>query len=152
MVWVALESAEKLAAEGASVEVVDLRTLVPLDREAVCASVQKTGKVLLLHEDTRTGGMAGELTATITETVWEHLDGPIVRVTAPDTPVPLRPIVGRSLPPQRRQSNRESPLAMAILVAWVNVGQAILAAAVFQPATSATVCRLTLALAVTRRA
>jgi len=88
MVWVALEAADKLAEEGASVEVVDLRTLVPLDRETICASVRKTGKVLLLHEDTRTGGMAGELAASITESVWEHLDGPIVRVTAPDTPVP----------------------------------------------------------------
>ena len=56
MVWVALEAAEKLAEEGASVEVVDLRTLVPLDRETVCESVRKTSKVLLLHEDTRTGG------------------------------------------------------------------------------------------------
>ena len=91
MVWVALEAAEKLAEEGASVEVVDLRTLLPLDRETVCQSVKKTGKVLLLHEDTRTGGLAGELAATITESVWEHLDGPIVRVTAPDTPVPYSP-------------------------------------------------------------
>jgi 2-oxoisovalerate dehydrogenase E1 component beta subunit len=89
MVWVALEAADKLAEEGASVEVVDLRTLVPLDRETVCASARKTSKVLLLHEDTRTGGMAGELAATITETVFEYLDGPIVRVTAPDTPVPF---------------------------------------------------------------
>jgi pyruvate/2-oxoglutarate/acetoin dehydrogenase E1 component len=91
MVWVALEAAGKLAEEGASVEVVDLRTLLPLDRETVCQSVRKTSKVLLLHEDTRTGGMAGELAATITECVWEHLDGPIVRVTAPDTPVPYSP-------------------------------------------------------------
>jgi 2-oxoisovalerate dehydrogenase E1 component beta subunit len=91
MVWVALEAAEKLAEEGASVEVVDLRTLVPLDRDTVCESVRKTSKVLLLHEDTRTGGMAGELAATITETVWEYLDGPILRVTAPDTPVPYSP-------------------------------------------------------------
>jgi 2-oxoisovalerate dehydrogenase E1 component beta subunit len=91
MVWVALEAAGKLAEEGASIEVVDLRTLVPLDRDAVCESVKKTGKVLLLHEDTRTGGLAGELAATITETVWEYLDGPILRVTAPDTPVPYSP-------------------------------------------------------------
>jgi 2-oxoisovalerate dehydrogenase E1 component beta subunit len=89
MVWVALEAADKLAEEGASVEVVDLRTLAPLDRETVCASARKTSKVLLLHEDTRTGGMAGELAATITESVFEYLDGPIVRVTAPDTPVPF---------------------------------------------------------------
>jgi len=91
MVWTALEAAEKLAEEGASVEVIDLRTLLPLDRETVCASVKKTSKALLLHEDTRTGGMAGELAATLTETVFEHLDGPIVRVTAPDTPVPYSP-------------------------------------------------------------
>ncbi|HEX3743798.1 MAG TPA: alpha-ketoacid dehydrogenase subunit beta [Bryobacteraceae bacterium] len=91
MVWVALEAADKLALEGAAVEIVDLRTLVPLDRETVCTSVRKTGKVLLLHEDTRTGGMAGELAASITESVWEFLDGPIVRVTAPDTPVPYSP-------------------------------------------------------------
>jgi 2-oxoisovalerate dehydrogenase E1 component beta subunit len=91
MVWTALEAAETLAAEGASVEVVDLRTLLPLDREAVCATAKKTSKVLLLHEDTRTGGMAGELAATIAESVFEHLDGPIVRVTAPDTPVPFSP-------------------------------------------------------------
>jgi pyruvate/2-oxoglutarate/acetoin dehydrogenase E1 component len=89
MVWTALEAAETLAAEGISVEIVDLRTLVPLDRDTVCDSVRKTSKVLLLHEDTRTGGMAGELAATITETVFEYLDGPIVRVTAPDTPVPF---------------------------------------------------------------
>jgi 2-oxoisovalerate dehydrogenase E1 component beta subunit len=91
MVWVALEAADKLAEEGAQVEVVDLRTLVPLDRETVCQSARKTSKVLLLHEDTRTGGMAGELAATITESVFEYLDGPIVRVTAPDTPVPYSP-------------------------------------------------------------
>ena len=91
MVWTALEAAEILAAEGCSVEVVDLRTLVPLDRETICASVRKTSKALLLHEDTRTGGMAGELAATIAENVFEFLDGPIVRVTAPDTPVPYSP-------------------------------------------------------------
>ena len=88
MVWVALEAAARLAQEGVSIEVVDLRTLLPLDRQTVCASVKKTSKVLLLHEDTRTGGMAGELAATITEEVFEYLDAPIVRVTAPDTPIP----------------------------------------------------------------
>ena len=89
MLYIALEVADKLAEEGASVEVIDLRTLAPLDRDTVNESVKKTSKVLLLHEDTRTGGMAGELAATLTETVWDHLDGPIVRVTAPDTPVPF---------------------------------------------------------------
>ena len=91
MVWTALEAAEELAREGASVEVVDLRTLAPLDRDTVCESVRKTSKVLLLHEDTRTGGMAGELAATINESVFEYLDAPVLRVTAPDTPVPYSP-------------------------------------------------------------
>jgi 2-oxoisovalerate dehydrogenase E1 component beta subunit len=90
-VWTALEAAEKLAEEGAQAEVVDLRTLLPLDRETVTESVRKTSKVLLVHEDTRTGGMAGELAASITESVFEYLDGPILRVTAPDTPVPYSP-------------------------------------------------------------
>jgi pyruvate/2-oxoglutarate/acetoin dehydrogenase E1 component len=91
MVWTALEAAEKLAEEGAQAEVVDLRTLLPLDREMVIESVRKTSKVLLVHEDTRTGGIAGELAASITESVFEYLDGPIVRVTAPDTAVPYSP-------------------------------------------------------------
>jgi 2-oxoisovalerate dehydrogenase E1 component beta subunit len=89
MVWVALEAAEGLANEGIEIEVLDLRTLAPLDRDAICETAKKTSKVLLLHEDTRTGGLAGELTATLTERVWEYLDGPILRVTAPDTPVPF---------------------------------------------------------------
>ena len=72
-------------------EVVDLRTLAPLDRETVCQSARKTSKVLLVHEDTRTGGMAGELAVSISEAVFEDLDAPIVRVTAPDTPVPYSP-------------------------------------------------------------
>jgi 2-oxoisovalerate dehydrogenase E1 component beta subunit len=91
MVWTALEAADQLAGEGISAEVLDLRTLLPLDRETVCASVKKTSKALLLHEDTRTGGMAGELAASISESVFEYLDAPIVRVTAPDTPVPYSP-------------------------------------------------------------
>jgi 2-oxoisovalerate dehydrogenase E1 component beta subunit len=89
MLYVALEVADKLAEEGALVEVIDLRTLSPLDRDTVNESVKKTSKVLLLHEDTRTGGLAGELAVSITESVFEYLDGPVVRVTAPDTPVPF---------------------------------------------------------------
>src|SRR5579871_6600065 len=89
MVWVALDAADQLAGEGIEAEVLDLRTLSPLDREAVCETAKKTSKVLLLHEDTQTGGLAGELAATLTERVWDYLDGPIVRVTAPDTPVPF---------------------------------------------------------------
>jgi len=99
MLWTALEAADELAREGASIEVVDLRTLLPLDRETVLASVQKTSKVLLVHEDTRTGGIAGELAVSITESIFEYLDAPILRVTAPDTPVPFSPTLEEAFLP-----------------------------------------------------
>jgi 2-oxoisovalerate dehydrogenase E1 component beta subunit len=91
MVWIALDAARELEKEGISLEVVDLRSLLPYDEEAVLASVRKCTKVILLHEDTRTGGMAGELAASIAEKAFEDLDAPIVRITAPDTPVPYSP-------------------------------------------------------------
>ena len=91
MVWTALEAAELLAREGISLEVVDLRTLLPYDEQCVLSSVRKCSKVILLHEDTRTGGMAGELAAMIADKAFGDLDGPVVRVTAPDTPVPFSP-------------------------------------------------------------
>ena len=91
MVHNALEAASTLAHEGISAEVVDLRTLLPLDKERVLESVKKTSKVILLHEDTRTGGIAGELAAIISEEAFEYLDGPIMRITSPDTPVPFSP-------------------------------------------------------------
>lgn len=91
MVHVALEAADKLQQEGIDVEVLDLRSLLPYDEEAILTSVAKTSKVILLHEATRTGGYAGELAATIAEKAFEYLDGPIIRVTSPDTPVPFSP-------------------------------------------------------------
>ena len=91
MVWAALEAAQEMEKEGISLEVVDLRSLLPYDEETVLTSVRKCNKVILLHEDTRTGGMAGELAALIAEKAFEDLDGPVVRVTAPDTPVPFAP-------------------------------------------------------------
>jgi len=91
MVHLALEAAAALANEGIDLEVVDLRTLVPLDKERILDSVKKTSKAILLHEDVRTGGMAGELAALIVEEAFEYLDGPIMRITAPDTPVPYSP-------------------------------------------------------------
>ena len=91
MVWTALDAARELEKEGLSLEVVDLRSLLPYDEETVLASVRKCSRVILLHEDTRTGGMAGELAALIAERAFADLDGPIVRVTAPDTPVPFAP-------------------------------------------------------------
>jgi 2-oxoisovalerate dehydrogenase E1 component beta subunit len=91
MVHNALEAAAALVQEGISIEVVDLRTLLPLDKETVLESVKKTNKVILLHEDVRTGGLAGELAAIISEEAFEYLDGPVMRLTAPDTPVPFSP-------------------------------------------------------------
>ena len=91
MVHTAQEAADILAKEGIAVEIIDLRTLCPLDREAITQTVKKTNKVILLHEDTKTGGLAGELAAIINEEAFEDLDGPIVRITALDTPVPFSP-------------------------------------------------------------
>ncbi|MGZ4876282.1 MAG: alpha-ketoacid dehydrogenase subunit beta, partial [Candidatus Angelobacter sp.] len=91
MVHTAQEAADILAKEGIEIEIIDLRTLCPLDREAITQTVKKTNKVILLHEDTRTGGLAGELAAIINEEAFDDLDGPIVRITALDTPVPFSP-------------------------------------------------------------
>jgi len=91
-VWKALEAADLLEKEdGISVEVIDLRTLAPLDDEAIFATVRKTNRVLVLHEDTRTGGIAGEITARINESCFEWLDAPVLRVTAHDIPLPYAP-------------------------------------------------------------
>ena len=91
MMYPALEAAEQLAGEGIEAEVIDLRTLLPLDRETILASVKKTSKLLIVHEDTRTGGIAGEIAALVCEGAFEDLDGPIARVTALDTPTPYSP-------------------------------------------------------------
>ncbi len=89
MAHVALDAAAQLAAEGIDIEVLDLRTLAPLDREAVLETVRKTNKVIFLHEDTLTGGLGGELAGIVGEHAFEHLDGPMIRIAAPDTPVPF---------------------------------------------------------------
>ena len=102
MVHVALRAAEALAREEIEIEVLDLRTLVPLDEEAVLESVQRTNKVVLLHEDTRTGGLAGELAAIISEKAFEFLDGPVRRLTAPDTPVPYSPPLEKAFLPNEQ--------------------------------------------------
>ena len=84
-----LEAAETLAREdGLEAEVIDLRTLLPLDEDHVVESVRRTGKLLVVHEDTRTGGIAGEIAIRVNEKAFEWLDGPILRVTAIDAPVP----------------------------------------------------------------
>jgi 2-oxoisovalerate dehydrogenase E1 component beta subunit len=99
-VWKSLEAAELLAAEGIDVEVIDLRTLLPMDDEAIVATVKKTNRVLIVHEDTRTGGIAGEITARINETCFEWLDAPVLRVTAHDVPLPFAPALEDFVLPQ----------------------------------------------------
>jgi pyruvate/2-oxoglutarate/acetoin dehydrogenase E1 component len=91
-VWKALEAADQLEREdGLSVELIDLRTLSPLDDEAIEATTKKTNRVLVVHEDTRTGGLAGEITARINESCFAWLDAPVLRVTAHDVPLPYAP-------------------------------------------------------------
>jgi 2-oxoisovalerate dehydrogenase E1 component beta subunit len=97
MVYTAEEAAKQV---DASVEIVDLRTVMPWDKEAVLASVRKTSKVLVLHEDNRTGGFGGEIAATIAEEAFEDLDGPVRRIAAPDTPVPFSPPLEKAFIPQ----------------------------------------------------
>ncbi|MFP5262479.1 MAG: alpha-ketoacid dehydrogenase subunit beta [Blastocatellia bacterium] len=100
MVYTALDAAARLEQEGIDAEVIDLRTLAPLDREAILGTVRKTNKVIILHEATRTGGIAGEITAVINEGAFEHLDGPVMRVTSIDTPVPYAPPLEEFFLPQ----------------------------------------------------
>lgn len=108
MVHVALEAAEILRREGINVGILDLRTLSPLDREAIADTVRKTNKVILLHEDVRTGGIAGEIAAVINEEAFDDLDGPIVRVTAQHSPVPFSPPQEEFFLPKVSQVVREA--------------------------------------------
>ncbi len=89
MVHLALEAAGILAKEGIELEVVDLRTLIPLDKETLYASVHKTSKAIVLHEDNKTGGIGAEIAALLAEECFDSLDGPILRIAPPDTPVPF---------------------------------------------------------------
>ena len=97
MVYTAEEAAKQV---DGSVEIIDLRTVMPWDKQAVLDSVRKTSKVLVLHEDTRTGGFGGEIAATIAEEAFEDLDAPVRRLTAPDTPVPFSPVLEKAFIPQ----------------------------------------------------
>jgi 2-oxoisovalerate dehydrogenase E1 component beta subunit len=91
MVYTALDAAAQLAADGIQADILDLRSLAPLDRDAVLTTVAKTSRALLLHEATRTGGIGGELAAIIAEEAFEYLDAPVLRVASADTPVPYSP-------------------------------------------------------------
>ena len=86
MMYKCLEAAEKLAAEGIECDVIDLRTLVPLDDEAIFNSVRKTGRLVIVHEAMERGGVAGELTSRVVENVFDYLDAPVVRVCALNGP------------------------------------------------------------------
>jgi 2-oxoisovalerate dehydrogenase E1 component beta subunit len=91
MVHTALDAAARLAEDGVEAEILDLRSLAPLDREAILSTVSRTSRALLLHEATRTGGIGGELAAIIAEEAFEYLDAPVTRVASLDTPVPYSP-------------------------------------------------------------
>lgn len=100
MVHTALEAAINLSKSGIDVEVLDLRTLLPMDEEAILETVAKTNRAIVLHEATRTGGPGGEVVARIVEKAFEFLDAPVLRVTAPDTPVPFSPPLEEFFLPQ----------------------------------------------------
>jgi 2-oxoisovalerate dehydrogenase E1 component beta subunit len=100
-VWKSLEAAEQLAAEdGLSVEVIDLRSLLPMDDEAIVRSVKKTNRLLVVHEDTVTGGVGGEIAARVNELCFEWLDAPVRRVAAHDVPLPYAPALEDFVLPQ----------------------------------------------------
>jgi 2-oxoisovalerate dehydrogenase E1 component beta subunit len=113
MVHTALEAAGELAKEGIELEVLDLRTLLPLDRQAIADTVKKTNRVMVLHEDVRTGGIAGEVMAVINEEAFEWLDAPVVRLTALDTPVPFSPPLEEHFLPKVSDVVREAKRLMA---------------------------------------
>jgi 2-oxoisovalerate dehydrogenase E1 component beta subunit len=100
MVHTASEAADELQKDGFEVEVLDLRTLIPWDKGRVLEGVRRTSKVLVLHEDTRTGGFGAEIAATIAEEAFEGLDAPVMRIAAPDTPVPFSPPLEKAYIPQ----------------------------------------------------
>jgi pyruvate dehydrogenase E1 component beta subunit len=103
MLGVAFKAAGELAKEGIDVEVLDLRTLIPLDKEAVLNSVRKTGRLVILHEATRTGGFGGEIAAMVAEEAFGALKAPIVRVAPPDIPVPFSPPLEQFYIPNEKQ-------------------------------------------------
>jgi pyruvate dehydrogenase E1 component beta subunit len=99
MVHRALAAAEALAKDGINAEVIDLRTLVPLDKDTILGSIAKTHKLVIVHEAVKTGGFGGEIAALVAEEGFDLLDAPIKRITAPDTPVPFSPILEKTFLP-----------------------------------------------------
>jgi len=108
MVHTALEAAEVLKNDGIDVEILDLRTVSPLDRQAIAETVKKTNKVIILHEHSRTGGLAGEIAAIINEEAFDSLDGPIVRIAGLDSAIPFSPPQEHHYLPKLEDVIRES--------------------------------------------
>jgi pyruvate dehydrogenase E1 component beta subunit len=102
MVHMALRASELLEREGISVEVVDPRTLTPLDRQAIMRSVRKTGRVIIVCEDCKTAGVGAEIAASIAEEAVDYLDAPIKRLAEPDTPIPFSPPLEQSVIPNEK--------------------------------------------------
>lgn len=103
MVHTALSAAEKLAADGISLEVVDPRTLYPLDMETIIASVKKTHRLVILHEEVKFAGSGAEIAAQVAEDAFDYLDAPILRVAAPFCPVPFSPPLEQAFIPSEQQ-------------------------------------------------
>jgi 2-oxoisovalerate dehydrogenase E1 component beta subunit len=108
MVYIAQEAADLLAKEGIELEIVDLRTVLPLDHEVIANTVKKTNRVICLHEDTKTGGIAGEIAAVINETAFDYLDAPIARIASYDSPVPFSPPLEKAWLPSIEDVVREA--------------------------------------------
>ena len=113
MVYVAQEAADILAKEGIELEIIDLRTLLPLDGQAIEDTVKKTNRIIVLHEDQKTGGIAGEISAIINERAFDSLDAPIVRIAALDTPAPFSPPLEKYFLPKVEDVVREARRLMA---------------------------------------
>src|ERR1700751_5536863 len=103
MMHTSLEAADALAKEGIEAEVIDLRTLLPLDEETILQSVPKTNKCLVVHEDTKTGGISGKIAAILFEKAFHDLDGPVLRVASLDTPVPYAPTLDEAFLPNAQK-------------------------------------------------
>ena len=99
--WDSVHAAKKLAEEGYSIEIIDIRTIVPLDEETIYKSVKKTGKVIIIHEDTFTNGFGAEIAARVADNCFRHLDGPVKRIAAKDCHIPYHPALERAVLPSR---------------------------------------------------
>ena len=101
--WDSVYAAKKLEEEGYSVEVIDIRTIIPLDEETIFNSVKKTNKAVIIHEDTLTAGFGAEIASRISENCFQYLDGPVRRIAAKDSHIPYSPILENSILPNRKR-------------------------------------------------